>query len=178
MASHRAWSHAAALQPVEQPQRSAEDVLPAPAAAPAPAAVAENKQDSEDEHEPETTAAQRLRNAAHKARNSFEILGEDYEDDVADVEAKLDDEMLTRQEREADAAQAKQITLPQRKRRVTRLMLHRLAGHIGGAMISFLSLSAGPRGCSMLRAWTPTWSSRRWPRIRRSRRAGRACSPR
>jgi hypothetical protein len=52
---------------------------------------------------------------------------------VAEVQAQLDDETLTREKREADASQAKQSTMSQRKREVTRLMLHKLAGHIGGA---------------------------------------------
>jgi hypothetical protein len=139
MGAHSKWPGAAALRkktrisPVP-PVPGATATVQAPSA---PAAAHEHEQ-VVDKQAPKTTASQRLRNAASKAGNPFEILGEDYEDDVAEVESLLDAEMLAREKREADAALIKQSTIPQhntpqRKRKVTRLMLHKLAGHIGGS---------------------------------------------
>ncbi len=85
-----------------------------------------------DEQGSRTTAAQRLRKVATGSTNRFETLSDEHAEDLADVGVELEEKEDARQEQETKAAQAKQSAQQPRKRRVTRLMMHKLAGHIGG----------------------------------------------
>jgi hypothetical protein len=89
--------------------------------------------DAEDVDEQETTAAQRLCRAAASSTNRFEILSDEYEEDMSEVVSKRADGDLARREQDTTAAQAKQAAQNPRNRKVTKLMLHRLAGHVGGS---------------------------------------------
>ena len=129
MGAHSKWPGAVALkqaagsaQATVSEQMAAEDVDEQQTAV-----------DAEDEAEQETSAAQRLRRAATSSTNRFEILGEEYEEDMDEVESKRVEGDIARTERDTTAAQAKQATRNPRGRKVTKLMLHRLAGHVGGA---------------------------------------------
>jgi hypothetical protein len=141
MGPHSKWPGAAAIRR-QTAESKAAAAAPKPAAAPVQAPVQQGlvqprelDQDDEDDDEQGggTTAAQRLRKVATSSTNRFEILSEEHEEDVDAVCVQMDEAEDARREQKTEAAQAKQAAQQPRKRKTTRLMLHKLAGHIGGA---------------------------------------------
>jgi hypothetical protein len=155
MERHSRWPHAVGLQPTAAAPAAA---APAPAAAPAApeadatsddgavdkgAAEADDggaDEDGTDEGEHKGKAARRLRQVAQTAANPYEVLGEEHEGDwdtAVTEEAERAAESMRKRATATRTEQSGQQQRPsrhkaQRVRLVTKKMLHRMVGHIGG----------------------------------------------